>query len=283
MRVVQKNLLGIFFLCIVFVCGFGNENIKIFWVTDTHIKAGDKVLDDRFLWFISQANAQKPDIVIHTGDAIDGKRGRENALAEIERFFAIWDGLSQDIASFFVPGNRDIGELYQTAEEDWLPYFPTAQKIADSFFNTTFDFSKNNTSVRLIILCEFSMNQNHETVEQWLTESLSEDRFDAIFIFSHSSTLYPIIRIILREKNWKHSPVYFLHGHEHGAQGMALQEEDIDTHLQRYLLGGLQDGYYGVADGFFRRVLPFAVQLPFYEEILVSSDGALEFHKIQQE
>jgi len=131
----QKRYRFFLFVLLLFLCLsplFASEPVRIFWVTDNHLKYGDSALEARLEWFIDEVNDKRPDIVIHTGDAIDGKRGRALALKEIDRFAHYWDRIPDSVLSLFVPGNRDIGSAYETTELDWLFLFPSTQETAGS-------------------------------------------------------------------------------------------------------------------------------------------------------
>jgi hypothetical protein len=231
------------------------------------------VLEERLLWFVGEVQSKKPEIILHTGDAIDGKRGREMALTEIERFYSVWNQIPEGIVTIFVPGNRDIGSLYETVEDDWVLYTGKNDKIAGSYFNRTIDVSIRGINVRFITISDFSQTLDVESLFSWLSEVLSVRNFHAIVILSHSATYYTMVKDILENELTPQVPVYFLHGHEHGGKGMTLQEEDTRIPIQRYLLGGLQDGYYGAVQTVFQKVIPFLVQPPFYEEIIIDTTG----------
>ncbi|HQQ66603.1 MAG TPA: metallophosphoesterase [Thermotogota bacterium] len=269
------------FLCLCHL--FASDLIRIFWVTDNHLKYGDPVLEERLEWFIEEVKREKPDIVIHTGDAIDGKRGREYALKEIEQFVFYWDQIPDSVVTLFVPGNRDIGLGYETAEEDWLFYSGNTEKIAGSFFNRIVDFQKGSIRLRFILVCDFSRTLNPSALTCWLSDALSVNEGNrALFVLSHSAALFPTITDLLKTAPHREVSVYFLHGHEHGGLGMMLQESEVASKVWRYLLGGLQDGYYGAAQTVFQKMLPFLVLPPFYEEIIVDASGTMTHRTIRQ-
>jgi len=258
------------------------DPIRLFWVTDNHLKYGDPVLEERLAWFVEEVQREKPAIVIHTGDAIDGKRGRETAIKEIERFAYYWDQIPDSVVSLFVPGNRDIGSGYETAEEDWLFYSGNTEKIAGSFFNRIVDYHDDGIRLRFILLCDFSRTLDASTLACWLSDALTAYGIQAIFVLSHSASLYPMVTGLLDTAPNREVPVYFLHGHEHGGLGMTLEEAEPESNVWRYLLGGLQDGYYGAMQTVFQRVLPLLVQPPFYEEIIIDASGGMSHQTIRQ-
>lgn len=275
------------FLCLSHL--LASDPIRIFWVTDNHLKYGDPVLEERLAWFVEEVQRDKPAIVIHTGDAIDGKRGRETAIKEIERFAYYWDQIPDSVVSLFVPGNRDIGSGYETAEEDWLFYSGNTEKIAGSFFNRIVDYHDDGIRLRFILLCDFSRTLDASTLACWLSDALTAYGIQAIFVLSHSASLYPMVTGLLDTAPNREVPVYFLHGHEHGGLGMALQKAEPEANSRffalnvwRYLLGGLQDGYYGAMQTVFQRVLPLLVQPPFYEEITIDISGVMAYRTIRQ-
>ena len=258
------------------------DPIRLFWVTDNHLKYGDPVLEERLAWFVEEVQREKPAIVIHTGDAIDGKRGRETAIKEIERFAFYWDQIPDSVVSFFVPGNRDIGSAYETAERDWLFYADRAEEIAGSRFNRIVDYQNGGIQLRFILLCDFSQTLETSALVCWLSDALIVYGVQAVFVLSHSSSLYPMVTNLLNTAPNREVPVYFLHGHEHGGLGMTLEEAEPESNVWRYLLGGLQDGYYGAMQTVFQRVLPLLVQPPFYEEIIIDASGGMSHQTIRQ-
>jgi len=244
----QKRYRFFLFVLLLFLCLsplFASEPVRIFWVTDNHLKYGDSALEARLEWFIDEVNDKRPDIVIHTGDAIDGKRGRALALKEIDRFAHYWDRIPDSVLSLFVPGNRDIGSAYETTELDWLFLFPSTQETAGSFFNRIVDYQKGDVRLRFILLCDFSQTLDRAELDCWLADALSAPEVTALFVLAHSPSLYSLVVRLLETSPTRDQPVYFLHGHWHGGLGMTLQEEDSELKVSRFLLGGLQDGYYG--------------------------------------
>lgn len=191
---------------------FGGETVKIAWITDTHIvasvdgkpgefgavselpdnssvgkryyyTAGDKLRN-----YVDKVNEIKPNLAIHTGDAID-REGQDS----FDLFMSIWNGIDPQIKKEFIAGNHDFagGFTYEEMKSD----LGLVEENAGSIFNKSYVINEGENFVR-IITYDTNINDTGNHVNQtqgkvssqivnWVKSELLNSNEDIAILFAH--------------------------------------------------------------------------------------------------
>lgn len=104
------------------------KQLLIYWITDTHLYPDDAKLMPEF---VERVNADKPDLVIHTGDLIEADP------AAFPLFMNYWNQIDPTIPKALTIGNHDLDKMSMQQIADETGY-GTEALIAGSRFNQTF-------------------------------------------------------------------------------------------------------------------------------------------------
>ena len=191
--------------------------IKIMWITDTHIDAGvdgDAEAEGacsefsesgvgprcyytgrgKLAYFVDQVNEEKPDMAIHTGDAIDGAHSDD----DFQLFIDEWDRIDSSITKDFCRGNHDKNPNLIS-----MLGYDNRDVNAGSVFNQSYSLGNEYFDIKIITINTHlqedeeagyigrTQGRTYPYLVEWVKSEIEQASEDTILIFSHAGAHQP--------------------------------------------------------------------------------------------